>query len=121
MREREKKKRRKGGKEERKRGKERRKGGEGKEKKERENMQIVQAAWGDFFSKSRGLSKTRASARVFGNPRAFFTAKDAPSEVSIWEDSMKCNDMARLTDEMQIFDYIPLTTYTHTCFENVVS
>ena len=34
---------------------------------------------------------------------------------------MKCNDMARLADEMQIFYYIPLTTYTHTGFENVVS
>ena len=41
--------------------------------------------------------------------------------VSIWEGSMKCNDMARLADEMQIFYYIPLTTYTHTGFENVVS
>jgi hypothetical protein len=44
------------------------KGKKGKRKKEGENMKIVQAAaWGDFFSKSRGRPQTRVSARVCGN------------------------------------------------------
>jgi hypothetical protein len=34
---------------------------------------------------------------------------------------MKCNDMARLAGEMRILYYIILKTYTHTCFQNVVS
>ncbi len=41
--------------------------------------------------------------------------------VSIWQGSMKCNDMSRLAGEMQILYYIILKTYTHTWFQNVVS